>query len=261
MAIYWWTNTVQHIYLWWPTRTNQWPCPSDYHIGTQTEWTAIKTILSWFSISVANVKAYLKLPDAYYLNRKDGTINTQYWTVRLWTSTMTDNATAYAFIIEKSNSSYNVSTDKPANAFSIRPMKNEPVVPDSSWTVMKQGTWTAWIYWSSTLGLISLSSDWVTWYTISDKNLWATNVWDDGLYYQFGNDYWFTPNPSSSYTSLQDTTGYWPNNHYSDSHYVKRWDNSSNWFSNTNNNIWGWDTWVARTEVSAVYQGTTQIYP
>ena len=259
MAIYWWTNTVQHIYVWWPTRTNQWPCPSGYHICTKNEWQAlIDALTTLWAYNVNNIKTYLKIPDAYYLARSNGAKETKYWTVRMWTSTMTSNTIAWAWWIDQNNK-FVFQEDKAANAFSIRPMKNEPVVPDSSWTVMQQGTWTAWIYWSSTLGLISLSSDWVTWYTISDKNLWATNVWDDGLYYQFGNDYWFTPNPSSSYTSLQDTTGYWPTNHYSDSHFVKI--SSNNRFSNTNNNIWGWDTWVARTEVSAVYQGTTQIYP
>ena len=259
MAIYWWTNTVQHIYVWWPTRTNQWPCPSGFHIPTKDEWQPlIEELTALWAYDVNNIKTYLKIPDAYYLARSSGAKETKYWTVRMWTSTMTANDVAWAWGIDQ-NLKLVFQEDKPANGFSIRPMKNEPVVPDSSWTVMKQGTWTAWIYWSSTLGLISLSSDWTTWYTISDKNLWATNVWDDGLYYQFGNDYWFVPNPSSSYKSLQNTTGYWPTNHYSDSHYVKI--SSNNRFSNTNNNIWGWDTWVARTEVSAVYQWTTQIYP
>ena len=55
---------------------------------------------------------------------------------------------------------------------------------------------TAWIYHNEELWLISLSSDWSTWTTIADKNLWATSTdvsssASYGKYYQRWNNYWF----------------------------------------------------------------------
>lgn len=61
-------------------------------------------------------------------------------------------------------------------------MMNRNILNPMMWTT---GSWPTpptptdpWIYWSPSLWLISLSSDWNTWTTISDKNIWATQVYN-----------------------------------------------------------------------------------
>ena len=230
-------------------RDTMWPCPDGYHIGTKTEWEAVLSALT--TLWVANetdTMTYLKMPATYYLNRADWSKNTAYWTVKFWTSTMTKNSTAYIFHINE-NHVLNVASDKPGNAFTIRPFKDDIVIPNSNWIVLYQWTWSAWIFWDSTLWLISISWDWTTWTTMKDRNLWATNVWDDWLYYQFWNNHWFTVSPSTYYTSkVSNTQAYWPGNYYDDEHFI-RVSSWSGWFTDTNNNIWwcvtNW-TWTRR---------------
>lgn len=231
--------TVSHLVI---HKDTQWPCPNGYHIGTRTEWSSIVSMLDrlWVK-NETDTMNYLKLPAAYYLNRSNWSKNQSYWKVRIWTSTMTNNATAPAFIIDE-NHVVQVKDDKPGNAFSIRPLKDNPMIPDSTWTTLYQWAWNAWIFWNSTLWLISLSRDWITWATMADKNLWATNVWDDGLYYQFWNNHGFAVSPSTYYTSkVSNTQWYWPGNYYDDEHFI-RVSSWNNWFTDTNNNIWWWVT-------------------
>lgn len=109
----------------------------------------------------------------------------------------------------------------------------------------------AWIYHNAGLGLISLSSDWETWITIADKNLWAYSVWNSwaGLsqdncwyYYQCGNNYWFrwswTISPTS--TSSVNAGTYWPWNYYSSSTFIKTSPRDSSY----NTNLRWWVTWT-----------------
>lgn len=230
--------TIQHYH-----RDTQWPCPNGFHIGTQTEWdtlkTALETLWVWNKTDFMN---YLKVPSAYYLNRTNGAKNTTYWPVRFWTSTMTSNTVAYCMYVNEKDA-LAVASDKPGNAFSIRPFRDEAIVPDSTWTLLTTG-----IYWNSTKWLISITWDgWTTYITISDKNLWATNVWDDWLYYQFWNNYWFSVSPSSYVTSKPTLTStYGPGNYYNSSTFV-RVSKGNNWFEWTVNNIWWWvsdGTWT-----------------
>lgn len=110
----------------------------------------------------------------------------------------------------------------------------------------------AWIYFSSSLWLISLSRDWTNWVTIKDRNLGATSndvtssssYWN---YYMYGNNYAFSSSWASSTSSSQkDWSAYWPWNYYRSSTYfthsawnIKMWDNSNNmnlWWDETNTN-------------------------
>ena len=79
---------------------------------------------------------------------------------------------------------------------------------------------TAGIYHSPDLWLISISSDWNTWTTIADKNLWATVVYHDwdtlseaNCWYHFqrwnNHPYPFTWTVTTS-SNRVDPTGYWP---------------------------------------------------
>lgn len=119
------------------------------------------------------------------------------------------------------------------------------------WDTKVRPTMTPWIYHDSVNGLISLSSDWSTRYTISDKNLWATTVWNswDALsqsncwkYYQRWNNYWFkfTWSVTTSSTEVNAST-YWPWNYYSSSTFIK---SGWTWDSSNNKNLWWWETWT-----------------
>lgn len=236
--------TVSHVVI---HRDTQWPCTDGFHIGTQAEWNAVLSALTTLWVdNETDTMNYLKIPAAYYLNRTNWVKNTSYWKVRFWTSTMSNNTTAVCFYINE-NSALAVANDKPGNGFSIRPFKDNAVIPDSNWTVLVQWTWSAWIYWNSTLWFISISWDWTTWTTMTDKNLWAINVWDDWLYYQFWNNRWFSVSPSDYYTSkISNTQAYWPGNYYNDK--FVRCSSWNGWFTDTNNNIWWGVTNWTRTE-------------
>ena len=108
-----------------------------------------------------------------------------------------------------------------------------------------------WIYHNSADGLISLSSDWINWITISDKNLWATTVWNSwdtlseancGKYYQRWNNYWFPRTWSVTTSSTQvNASNYWPWNYYSSSTFIKY---SWRWDTTDNRNLRWWNTWT-----------------
>lgn len=104
-----------------------------------------------------------------------------------------------------------------------------------------------WIYHNASLWLISYSSNWSTWKTLADKNLWATSTdvsstasyWN---YYQFGNNYAFSSSSTPSTTSTQiDWSAYWPWNYYSSSTYYVTNSTPSMWDNSDNYNLW-WDT-------------------
>ena len=106
---------------------------------------------------------------------------------------------------------------------------------------------TPWIYHNEELWLISLSSDGTNWITITDKNLWATQVyhsWDTlakanrGLFYQRWNNYGFdVPVTKTSWIQVS-TSGYWPWNYYSSDTFIAT---REDWSYPKNNNLW-WDT-------------------
>lgn len=238
-------------------RADQGPCPRGFHIGSKAEWQSlINALTTLWVYNVSTIPTVLNIPSAYYLARSNGSLETRYWIARYWTSTMESNTIAWAWGIDENNSLV-FQQDKPGNAFSIRPFKDEPVVPDSSWTESP-----SWIFKNTTLWLISIQ-DGSNWITISDKNLWATNVWDDGLYYQFWNNYWFTVNPTPYYTSkVSNTQAYWPSNYYNDDHFV-RVSSWNNWFTDTNNNIRWWvdTTSLYPTEAKEVWLGNHKVRP
>lgn len=120
------------------------------------------------------------------------------------------------------------------NGVQIRP-ESTPPTPVSN----------AGVYWSQSLWLISLSSDWINWMTIADKNLWATEVYtypstaaNSWYLFQRWNNYWFpydwTFPPHTNYNKV-DASTYWPWNYYSSDIYItprssdwRDWDSSWN---------------------------------
>ena len=114
-----------------------------------------------------------------------------------------------------------------------------------------------WVYHNKSLWLISLSSDWVNWITIADKNLWASVVWNDGDEYtdnncwktfQWWNNYWFHYVGELDNTSFDrvDASLYWPWNYYSNQTFIKTPESQvQDRSSVSNTNLWWWDTWTS----------------
>lgn len=233
----------------------QWPAPDGFHIPLQSEWQAVynvwTTLWGW-GTDWTNFGIALKLPFAGVRSYSTSSITSRNSYGYYWSSLRSGTANAYDLRLNSTilNPSY---TDYKASWCSVRSFKDTPVVPTSSWTKLY---WTSieswWIFWSSTEWLISLSSDWQTWITIADKNLWATTVWNswDTLsedncwyYYQWWNNYWFpfTWTLTDTSTTQVDASTYWPWNYYSSSTFIKyAW----SWDSTHNDNLRWWETWV-----------------
>lgn len=223
----------------------QWPCPDYFHVPTKDEFTSVHSILtSTFNLanSWGTFRNYLKMPWTWwkYPNIQNYTNNDygDYWTA---TPDWSDNAYRFGFSASYTNAG--VSSYGRSYWYSIRPFRNSPIVPDSSRTTLYDWSWKAQgagIFWNSTLWLISISWDWTNRITISDKDIWATNVLDKWNRYQWGNNYWFSNGWSVSSSSWQvDVTGYWPWNYYSSSTWITatpRQNGTSN-----GNNLWWWE--------------------
>lgn len=249
----------------------QWPCDDGFHIPLKDEWSNLNSILiTTFGLANTGVtmKNYLKMPYVWFRHQASGWISYQWQYWFYWTSSYKSASSWWSVIF--TDSSYSSSYYGISFGMSIRPFKNEAVIPDSSWNVLYQGTWTAGIYHNSTQWLISISWDWTNRITISDKNLWATSVynsWDTlsanncGWFYQWGNDYMFpfTWPVTTSSTAVNAST-YWPWNYYSSSTFITAAprDNSSN------DNLRWWATWVVQkqdTDIKKVYLGSQLVRP
>jgi hypothetical protein len=254
----------------WDITDMRWPCSEWFHVPSTEEWTNVfnvwVSLWIWWNRAWTNIPIYLKLPWYWYRNYNWSSIINDwychYWACEPWTNTWYwkefYSRSDYVFIWRQEFSS---------TWYFVRWFKNAPVVPDSNWTVLYQGSWDSWIYHNSTLWLISLSSDWTTWYTIQDKNLWATQVynnWDTmsetncGKFYQWWNNYWFqfSWTITNISTSIVDITWYWPWNYYSSS----TWINNSWYWMNTSNdnrkNLRWWVTWPLKmNELKNAYIG------
>lgn len=235
-------------------RDTQWPCPDGYHVPTNTDWRAVYGV--WTKLWLRSnsnwnwMKTYLKLPFAWYRAWNTWWTVSQGTTWRYWSSSVgTEAISAYWPYIEAS--SINIS-QLHVRAFwlTIRPFKNLPVTPEWSWWVsLYKWTWNEWIFHNSTEWIISLSSDWITRYTIADKNLWATTVYNDWntlseancwKYYQWWNNYGFSFTWTLDASSTKvNASGYWPWNYYNVNNFIY---NSSDWSSVQNDNLRWWVT-------------------
>ena len=246
---------VQNIYIgkYEPNFATQWPCPDGSHVPLRSEWEWLKTIMSWLGLTTwSNWKINLHMPfagDRFYSSANTESQNS-YGTY--WSSSPLSSTNASYFNLDSSAGSYGYAR---ANGYSIRPFKNTYETPDSTWTVITWTLWSAWIFWNQTDWLISITSDWTTWYTIQDKNLWATTVynnWDTlsesncGKYYQWGNNYWFAWTGSITTSSTQVNAGtYWPWNYYDSSTFIK---GNGDWSSVQNDNLRWWVDWNVPVE-------------
>lgn len=253
-SILWSWNINIQWWGWQPTydwSALQWPCPTWYHIPMASEWADIKTIwttLGWTANDWAGFWAAVKMPFAWDRAYASGNISNQ-WTSWKYRS-VTADGTLVSSVMIGSGSFSTTNGQQRARWFTIRAIKDEPVIPTISWTMtywISIQDW--WIFWSSADWLISLSADWETWITIADKNLWATTVWNNWdaesyancwNYYQRWNNYGFDWSTVTTSSTQVDASTYWPWNYYTWSTFIK-W--SSDWSSVQNDNLWWWVTW------------------
>jgi len=247
----------------------QWPCPDGFHVPLKSEWEWLNTIMSWLWFTNWEwFKSNLHMPYWWWRNQDNSNTENQWTNWYYLCSNRYDDGT---YRIYNNNFHINSSTASLSGNYisfwqSIRPFYNVFVTPTSSWTVIQWTLGSAWIFWNQTDWLISITSNWTTWYTIQDKNLWATTVynsWDTlseancWYYYQWWNNYWFAWTWSVTTSSTQvDASTYWPWNYYSSSTfyvgsaYYPCWDRSFNWNLRWWISQWSWTRYVEK-----------QIYP
>lgn len=230
-------------------RATQWPAPDGFHVPLNTEWQWLKTIMDWLSLTTwDNWRINLHMPFAGFRNETNAVLYYQgsyglYWSSSPYGSAYPNDARN----LNLNSSSVNTnSNNSRARGFSVRCFKNSFTAPTPSWTVINGTLWGAWIFRNQTEWLISITSNWTTGYTIQDKNLWATTVYNNWntlseancwKYYQWWNNYWF-PRTWSVITSSTkvDANTYWPWNYYSGSTFIT---SSGDWSSVQNDNLWG----------------------
>lgn len=268
----------------------QWPCDEGWHIPLRSEWEEVINIwiymLAWTNRWWTDVSTKLHLPMAWSRSWMDGTPDHGGSVWNYWCS---DDQSAWggdddgSALIFGSNRIAGRDEEEWESSkcrwFTIRPFKNEPVVPILQSTIASgspnlKDWWTqvwrsrpyqevtadfeAWIYWNSTLWLISVARNSMTeenyldedqWITFSDKNLWATTVWSNGdaltqancgNYYQRWNCYWFPFTWAITTSSTKpDASGYWPWNYYSSDTFILVSPSVQDWSSVNNSNLWG----------------------
>lgn len=239
----------------WDISLMRWPCPEWFHIPTYTEIQNLHSIMSslWHS-SWMSYRDVVKFPVMWYIDYSTANITNRVYNAYYRTSCQSTNLMEYSatLMIDARNAtaSPNVSRQK-WYWHPIRPFKDKYVEPDNTWTVLAWTLWWGWIFWNEALWLMS-ATNWTNRYvTLSDKNLWATqvyvardwmtadNMWN---YYQRWNDYWFSPmnSPTKTSTTKVDASTYWPKNHYSSDTFItsQEWDESQNW------NLWWYEYYV-----------------
>ena len=227
----------------------QWPAPDGFHVPLKSEWEWLKTIMNWLGLTRwGSWISYLHMPFAGIRWSSNAAIGNQGSKSYYLSSSPHSNSARYLFL--SSSEVYTTYYDR-ANGFSVRCFKNSFELPTSSWTVIKWTLWSAWIFWDTVNWLISITGDGTTWYTIQDKNLWATTVYSDwntlseancGKYYQWGNNYGFAWTWSVTTSSTQvNAQNYWPWNYYSSSTFIT-W--NSDWSSVQNDNLRWWEIWI-----------------
>lgn len=263
-----------NIYIPWTWFATQWPCQDWFHVPLITEWQWLNTIIQWLSLSETwgnKVRVNLHMPLAW--QRVTNTWNTgdQYEFWYYWSSSADNNWESTYSYRYYFNFHSNYIVDNYSSAanmwYSIRPFKNSFVVPTSWWTVINWTLGWAGIFWDQTDWIISITSDWSTWYTIADKNLWATVVYNDwdtisqsncGYYYQRWNNYWFEWTGSITTSSAKvNAESYWPWNYYENSTFITASSTPYWWDSSHNQNLRWWLDWNVPIshEVKNIYIG------
>lgn len=248
----------------------QWPAPDGFHIPLISEFSWLKTIMDWLGLTTwNNWKINLHMPFAGYRDYSTADLKNQGSYGLYWSSSPDSSSSANAYNLRiGSGTVYTEYWNYRALGLSVRCFKNSYVEPTSSWTVINGTLWWAWIFWNQTEWLISITSDWTTWYTIQDKNLWATTVYNnwntltqDNMWnmYQRWNNYWFPSTWSVTTSSTRvNASSYWPWNYYTGSTFITTGSSPYNWSNPANNNLRWWvSQWTSTksVEVKNIYIG------
>lgn len=259
----WWWSMVQNSDM-------RWPCDIGFHVPLGDERDAVLNII-WEleTLDTETVSQQLYLPSAWAINVSQTSpvssgfrIYWYYWTSTPTTEEVSGGTLYKARMLLMQSGSISMDEGRRAFAYPIRPFKDIPVVPDSSWTVIYD--WSsvaagAWIYRDVMNWLISLSSDWETWITMADKNAWATQVWTYtisaswytaakcGNFYVRWNNYPRPWSASSTYSPITttkiDASWYWPGNYFKNGVIVRIGSSpDSDWSSVQNDNLWWWES-------------------
>lgn len=265
----------------------QWPAPDWFHLPIDELKNVLNILTNTFSNCGFSSKMevpenILKMPRGWRIRDDNWGIDGRWNAYYYWYSKTSYNtsyggafyATGDGFYDWHSNGWYAT-----ANWFPIRAFKDMPVQPDNTWTVIYDwsaiATW-AWVFYNAIDWLISISWDWTTRYTMMDKNLWATqvyNYWDTlndsncWLYYQWWNNHWFPSDLTwvTTSTTLVDVAWYWPWNYYDSDVFIISTQNPWSWFNWTYENLWWWTapswTWceLAISAVDTTYTAWTWI--
>lgn len=138
-----WSSTYNDNLRWGRTGTNEamlWPCSIWYHISSKNEQVALVNILTTLNINTNNgncMKTYLKMPFAGYREYTSSDVENQGYHASYWSSTAYTYVTAYFFSFGPSTLGPESGSGR-TRGFSIRPFKNEPVVPTTNWSVLYQ---------------------------------------------------------------------------------------------------------------------------
>lgn len=131
-----WGNTTNTL------EARQWPCSSWFHVAAQSERIALVGVMSslWLTRQ-ANYLTYLKVPRTWYRRGAAWGGTSWIWTnAYRWSSTPSTswlvNYNAQDIAIESSISTTDNSGR--ASALPVRPIKNTPIIPDNSRTVLYQ---------------------------------------------------------------------------------------------------------------------------
>lgn len=266
--IFIWDTAPSKIFVWWsevasvwawdtkvrPSIINfatQWPCPDGFHVPLYDERYSINqqctsrwlwSSSSWWN----NLGTYLKMPKAWWLSQNQHVLVGRWETAYYWSSSAYNWENAHELFIM--NWAY-VAYGYKCQWGSIRPFKNETVTPDSSWNRLYNWWSNKWIYWNSSLWLISIVTQYDWTFTMSDKNLWATTVYNqwDALtdancwwYYQRWNNYMFGSTVSEYRTTQTNASTYWPWNYYSNNIFIYRTSSPYKWDTSDNANLRWW---------------------
>ena len=239
-------NLVEITEWWYDYSAMRWPCDEWFHVPTGDDYTWLSSIMTtlWLWTDWSDK---LHLPLAWWRRWNTGDVWVQWEDWRYWLNELSSswNFSAWHFLLYGTTVSH--WEFNKAYWMSIRPFKDNFVKPASTWTVIAWTLGSAWIFRDTVNWLISITGDWTTWYTISDKNLWASTVWSTwdtlseancGKYYQRWNNYWFAWTWAITTSSTHvDASSYWPWNYYSSSTFITAsW--AASWDSSNNDNLW-----------------------
>ena len=139
-----WT-TVQNDNLWGNTTdtlvARKWPCTSGYHVPTKAEFGTLMSTMTALGISTSQwskYSEYLKIPYSGYYKFTAQKLSSGTAGYLITSSPDAETTLRFWDFEVKSSGVSNTDRSARASAMCLRPFKNTPEVPDSTWTVIYQ---------------------------------------------------------------------------------------------------------------------------